>query len=177
MDIEGIERHNCHMTGADKKRFFFWKHEFETMGTQQILHMVTEKYHSEIVLTTCFEPEGCLLLNMLTQFVREITIFCPATDELFPKVWKTSNFFHERFGVVLKHTDTLFDEFSNERKTCKFKLMLRGLRREHKPELAILEWDEEHGIPCIAPLARWKKQAVQQKLHFDYLTCSLPWQN
>lgn len=157
----------------------FWETELEKLGSEQILHWAVDSYAPRLALATSFEPESCVLLAMLSKITSEITVVCTRLDYQVQRLWGISRRFHEKYGIKITPVESIQenngDGMSEIRPATKFDAILCGARRRDHAGLKVFARHTTFDIPMIAPLARWTREAVVDKLKRDEIVCPSYW--
>lgn len=140
----------------------FWKDELEQMSSKQILHWAVDAFHPRLALKTTFEPEGCVILSLISEIVSEITVLCNEIDFQMQRFWSVTKRFRAASGLQIVPTHA-FDE--DDRPS--FDLILDGTRRRGRPGIGVLQWDPALETPTVSPLVRWTHDALLRKLRRD----------
>lgn len=149
----------------------FWKPELEQLSSEQILHWAFDSYSPRLALATSFEPEGCVLLAMLSKITPEITVVCDGVDFRTRRSQEMAGRFRAKYGIRVMQVDSILENNENDTLESypipKFDAILCGMRRQNHVGLKVLGRHAAFGIPIISPLARWTREAVVDKLKRD----------
>lgn len=143
--------------------FAFWKGELEKMSSTHILHWAVDNFYPRLVLKTAFEPEGCVILSLLSKIVPEITVFCHEIDYQTQQFWNITGRFYRKTGLEIVPIHSLRSKDDSGR----FDAMLDCTRRKERPGIRVLTMDPATSIPTISPLVRWTRDAIDKKLKQD----------
>ncbi len=141
-----------------------------------------------VLMATGFGAEGVVLVDLLMNIGRNIPVFYIDTDVLFPETYRLRRELEARYGLefvraatavsfndqAARFGDRLWerdpDQCCHIRKVLPLREILRGkqgwitaIRRDQSPSRAnaeIVEWDANHGLMKINPLAGWTKDEV-----------------
>lgn len=142
----------------------FWKEELEQMSSVHILHWAVEHYYPRLALKTAFEPEGCVLLSLLSNIAPKIMILCSDIDYQMQYFWRVTNRFFTQTGLEIVRVAS-FDTDIESR--THFDAVLDGTRRQGRPGIGVLGMNQTTEIPSVSPLVRWSHDALVQKLKRD----------
>lgn len=146
----------------------FWKTELEKLSSAHILHWAVDAYYPRLALRTAFEPEGCVILSMLSNIVPKVKVLCHAVDYQMQRFWNVSNRFRIKTGLEIEPVYLHdVDLMASGDGIVPFDAVLHGTRRDGRPGFGVLDIDWSLEIPSIAPLARWTGDAVERKLRQD----------
>lgn len=166
-----------------------WNRELESYDSQQILDWTFEHFGPKLAMTTSLGLSGWVIVSMLSKMERRIPIFHVDDGYRTQEIFRVHARIRETFGVDVIHLipDVSFDpdlerlharsqriNEINDRKTQIFtkiapayEAWICGARREHSgdgPEKPILQWDSRFGLIRVAPLVRWTRAALQEKI-------------
>ena len=142
----------------------YWKDELEKLSSEHILNWAVDSYSPRLVLKTAFEPEGCVILSMLSKIVPKVSVLCNEIDFQMQRFLGVSKCFYMKTGLEI--TPIYLHEMNNSR-DLSFDAVLCGIRREGRPGIGVMGMDYFAELPSIAPLVRWTREAVMNKLRRD----------
>ncbi len=169
----------------------FWTRELEAMDSDRILHWAIESFAPKLALATAFEPNGCLLISMMSRLLTWIDVIEIDYGHPFYDTNRLRLQLQRRYDVDLVRYEHRKDEdaviFDADRgRRRNFDRFLRmtdfeAIRREPHPfeiliccdaaprnsqweKQPILEWDPRLEIVKVFPLARWSQQAIWNKI-------------
>lgn len=142
----------------------YWKEELEKLGAVHILHWAVDTFSPRLAVKTDFEPEGCVLLSLLSNIVPRITVLYDEADCRGQGFRNGLRSFARTSKLEIRPVRLPDPE---NRKGSYFDAVLCGDRRENRPDLDILGIEPFMDVPEIAPLARWTREAVFKKLRQD----------
>ena len=156
----------CSINYVPKKQnnadyLLYWKDELEKMSSVHILHWAVDSFYPRLALKTAFEPEGCVILAMLSKIVPRITIVCNEMDYQMQHFWNINHRLSIKTAVEI-----IPAHFLDPENLC-FDALLDGTRRRGQPGIGVLRTDQSTGLPMIAPLVRWSHDALIRKLKQD----------
>jgi phosphoadenosine phosphosulfate reductase len=163
----------------------------EDSTPQEILRWAVEVYREDLTLSVSFgNPEGMVLLDMLSRITDKAQVFTLDTGFLFEETVRFREEAMKRYSLPLK---VLRPELSVEEQvalygpqmySCKpdlccqirkiepqrqflksYDSWVTGIRRDQTPQRAdtpIVAFDEYFGVAKIAPLARWSTDEVEE---------------
>jgi phosphoadenosine phosphosulfate reductase len=160
----------------------------ESATPQQIIAWAAERYYPKLTMATAFGPEGCCILQMLSEINPKVHVFNLDTGYQFQETLDLRDQIAERYGihVEMKHADTTVPEYealhggplykTNPDQCCKdrkvvvlkkavvgFRAWMSAIRRDQSPDRAIVPivgWDKKFRLVKISPLANWTKKEV-----------------
>ena len=153
----------------------FWKDEAEQLDTSHILHWSVDSYYPRLAIWSALEPEGALLISMLSRIVPKITVINNHLEDENRSSWEIAERLQEKYGIDIIY-ETLFHD-QREAFVGQFDAVIYGGRRGNSRTpalLPVLKWNEQLGILTVAPLARWKKDAVMAKITQEDIPCGYP---
>ncbi len=170
----------------------YWIHELDQMGTEQILHWTVDTYANRIALATSFEPNGCVLIAMLSEILPRIDIIETSFGYSFYNTHALKSILQLKYDITLSccgGTDSdgkyyHFDTESHHSGVPRRYLSQRAFETIRRPPvpydvliccdtqqqiptgeaLPIMEWDPWLQITKIYPLARWGKASLWNKI-------------
>ena len=152
--------------------------ELESASAEEVLTYAVERFHPRLAMACSFQKEGSVLLDMLLRIEPDARVFTIDTGALFPETHEVWRAVEERYDVKVEVYDALLpdgqtwtaDRCCADRKVAALERALVGLeawtsgiRREQAPTRASagkLEWDAQHGLYKVNPLADWSEADV-----------------
>ena len=162
--------------------------ELEHASPQEILRWAAETYGPGLTMATAFGAEGCVLMAMLAEIDRTVSIFNLETGYQFPETLELRDRIRDRYGIdvelvraeeTVEEMEARFggpiygtrpDECCRIRKIEPLKRAVQGktawisaIRRDqtiHRSQAEIVEWDRKFDLVKISPLANWTKKDV-----------------
>lgn len=157
---------------------------------EEVLRWAVDAYGDGLTLSVSFgNPEGMILLDMLSRITDEVRVFSLDTGFLFEETVRFREEAMDRYGLPL---DVVGSHLSVEEQvgrygprmyTCKPDLCCQvrkvgpqrkhlenygawatGIRRDQTPDRAstpVVGWDEYFGVAKISPLAAWTSAQVE----------------
>src|SRR2546423_13789023 len=92
----------------------------ETAEPQEILSWAVEAFHPKLTMATAFGAEGCCIIHMLAEIEPDVHVFNLETGYQFEETLQLRERLKERYGIAVQLV---------------------------RPELAVAEYEEEHGGP------------------------------
>ncbi len=166
----------------------------EPATPQEIVRWAVETYFPSLTMATAFGPEGCAIIQMLSEIEPRTPVFNLDTGYQFKETLELRDEIARRYGieVELKRADTTVEQYEaahggpvykhNPDQCCAdrklsvlrkaavgFQAWMSGIRRDQSPDrakAAIVGWDKKFGLVKVSPLANWTKKDVW-KLIFD----------
>ncbi len=166
----------------------------ETATPQEIVRWAVETYFPKLTMATAFGPEGCAIIQMLSEIEPRTPVFNLDTGYQFKETLDLRDEIARRYGIEVeyKRADTTVAEYEaahggpvykhNPDQCCAdrklnvlrkaavgFNAWMSGIRRDQSPDrakAAIVGWDKKFGLVKVSPLANWTKKDVW-KLIFD----------
>lgn len=142
----------------------FWREELEKLSSTHILHWTVDSFYPKLALKTAFEPEGCVILSMLSTIVPKITILCNEVDYQMQHFWSITRSLYRKTGLEIVPIHS-YD--GNNDDCVRFDAILGCARRQDQQGIRVLGMDMSMDIPVISPLKRWTHDAVIRKLKHD----------
>ncbi len=170
----------------------FWIRELEAMDSDRILCWAIESCAPKLALVTAFEPNGCLLISMMSRFLSWIDVI--EIDYGYP-LYDTTRLrtqLQRRYNVdLVRHENReneegsiLFDTDNGRRRNLDRyfrKMDFEVIRHDPKPfeiliccdaaprnsqweKQSLLEWDSRMEVVKVFPLARWSQQSIWNKI-------------
>jgi len=164
----------------------------EAATPEEIVRYAVEKFREGLTMATAFGPEGCVILQMLSEIAPQTRVFNLDTGYQFQETLDLRDRIAEKYGV---HVELLQPELSveayerrhggplyktNPTQCCadrKIAILKRGIagktawmsaiRRDQSPFRAgapIVGWDKKFGLVKINPLANWTKKDVWRRI-------------
>lgn len=186
-DIERIDERTiaCRFSEIDER--------FRGRDPWEVLEWASAEYGDRVALATGFGAEGSALVDMASRHAPSLAAFYLDTGLLFDETLETRDRLSLLYGVSFLgvRADISLDEqaaqFGEElwkrdpdlccgiRKVAPLNRILGGLdawvtaiRRDQSPDRAgirIVEWDRNHGLVKINPLADWHTEDVWRYIH------------
>lgn len=160
----------------------------ESASAHEILRWSLDRFDNRFTMATAFGPEGMVLIHMLSELDRPISIFNLETGYQFPETLELRDEVARRYGieVELKKPELSVEEYEAQNNgpvykerpdQCCFDRKLRllrpalegkhawasAIRRDQSPDRAqapIVAWDEKFHLIKVSPLANWTKGQV-----------------
>ena len=160
----------------------------ESATPQEIIRWAVEQYFPQLTMATAFGPEGCTILQMLSEIQPRTHVFNLDTGYQFQETLDLRDKIAERYGVEVElrrpeltveqyeaqHGGPLYktqpDRCCFDRKVVVLRQAIEGMqawmsgiRRDQSPDRArapIVDWDAKFGLVKISPLANWTKADV-----------------
>lgn len=148
-------------------KIHFWRHELEKLDTTRILLWTVDSYYPRLALITCFNPEGCVLLTMLSEIVPKVTVVCHKFDYQIQALWSISQRLYTHCGLTIEPMFISAFGPPEYSLTPMFDAQVVCTRRQETPGTPVMELSPKTGIPTVAPLARWTREAIFSKLRRD----------
>lgn len=133
------------------------------MGSTHILHWAIDHFYPRLALKTAFEPEGCVILSLLSKIVPKITVLCDEIDHQMQHFWNVTDRFNQKTGLEIVPIHSLRPGDDN---VC-LDAILDCTRRQGQAGIGVLAMDLSMEIPTVSPLVRWPRDAVIRKLRQD----------
>jgi phosphoadenosine phosphosulfate reductase len=162
----------------------------EDAPTERFVAWTLERFgHLNVVLTTSFGMEGCVLIDLYASLGRPLTVYYLDTGFFFPETYELRDRMVERyptisfvdrgtdlspalqadlFGAELWHSDP--DLCCHLRKVAPMQQVLAGVdvwitavTRHQSPAratLSLIEWDWQFQLLKVSPLAGWDRARV-----------------
>lgn len=171
--------------------------ELEGAHPDQILKWAREHFGSKLVLGTGFGPSGMFLIHRIYQQELDIQIFYLDTHLLFDETYALRDKLEDRYNISITRvsTDLSLEDQGHQygeelwktdpnrccylRKVLPLKNFLSdkeawitGVRRsqsETRQKTQVVEWDPEHEVVKINPLASWTGEEVWDYIHINEL--------
>lgn len=162
--------------------------EFEDAYPEDVLRWAYERFGRDAAMATGFGPSGVALMHIATQVKPDPVVFYLDTDLLFPETYELKYSLSRRLGIRFTRVHSglsLQEQAAREgenlwrtnpdrccflRKVRPLRNFLRGrpawitgIRRDQSPTRAsagIVEWDAQHELVKINPLATWTEADV-----------------
>jgi phosphoadenosine phosphosulfate reductase len=163
----------------------------EDSTPQEILRWAVEVYGEDLTLSVSFgNPEGMVLLDMLSRITDKAEVFTLDTGFLFEETVRFREEAMKRYSLPLEvltlglSVEEQVARYGPEMYSCKPDLCCQirkvepqrqflrdygswvtGIRRDQTPQRAdtpIVAFDEYFGVAKIAPLARWSTDEVEE---------------
>jgi phosphoadenosine phosphosulfate reductase len=162
--------------------------DFEEWPSAELLRWAAAEFSPGLALATGFGPEGVVLMHLVAQVSREISVFYLDTGLLFDETYALRDALAARLGLrftriapalslddqARAHGPRLWardpDRCCALRKVAPLRAFLQGqrawitaIRREQTPQRAharVLEWDAANGLVKLNPLAAWTSDQV-----------------
>jgi len=163
----------------------------EDSTPQEILRWAVEVYGEDLTLSVSFgNPEGMVLLDMLSRITDKAKVFTLDTGFLFEETVRFREEAMKRYSLPLKvltpglSVEEQVARYGPEMYSCKpdlccqirkiepqreflrdYGAWVTGIRRDQTPQRAdtpIVVFDEYFGVAKIAPLARWSTDEVEE---------------
>ena len=169
----------------------YWADELETYGVSQVLRWAFETYAPQLAVISSFGPGSCVLASILAENNIGVPFYHVDTGYHFLETHELGLELQNRYGIQIDRfsPESSVEEFEathgslyrhdpgrccHERKYNVLKQIAPGLKawicstrrdqyRSHAG-MPVIDWDERFGIIRIAPLARWTKQSVWEKI-------------
>jgi phosphoadenosine phosphosulfate reductase len=167
-------------------------HELETATPLNILAWAAEAFAPLVTLATSFDPEGCLLIDLIGRHHLPISIFTIDTGLLFAETIELWHTLERRYAITItaaqplqtverqsaEHGPTLWqrdpDRCCQLRKVAPLATALAGqsawitaIRRDQTAERAgakVIERDVRFGLVKCNPLARWTDAEIANEI-------------
>ncbi len=161
---------------------------FETATPQEIIRWAVDRYFPQLTMATAFGPEGCVILQMLSEIQPRTHVFNLETGYQFQETLDLRDKIAQRYGIEVElrrpeltveqyeaqHGGPLYktqpDRCCFDRKVVVLRqavegmeAWMSGIRRDQSPDRAqapIVDWDAKFGLVKISPLANWTKADV-----------------
>ena len=155
---------------------------------QEILRWAVETYHPKLTMATAFGPEGCAILQMLSEIEPGVRVFNLETGYQFAETLALRDRIAERLGIeveLLRPAESVADyEARNggpvyerdpdrccaDRKVSLLKPAVLGYdawissiradQSSHRARAGVVGWDSKFGLVKINPLLRWTHRDV-----------------
>lgn len=134
------------------------------MSSVHILHWTVDHFYPRMILKTGFEPEGCVILSMLSKIVPQITVMCSEIDYQMQGFWNITGRLYRKTGLEIT---PIHLHHTNDEDNISLDLILDCTRRQGRPGIGVLGTDSPTEIPTVSPLVRWTGDALIQKLKQD----------
>ncbi len=192
--LHGKRNIDCSLSRLDGFNHF-WSRELEQMGTEQILRWVVDHLASRFAVATAFEPNGCVLVAMLSKMCRRIDVIETSFGCSIYDTYHLKSELQAKYGIEFRCQNEfdedgkyyLFDTHFRSRTGLQRFLCRRGFESLHRSppvydvliccdtreqirhgeHLPIMERDSNLNVTKIYPLARWTKDSVWQKIDCD----------
>lgn len=166
----------------------------EGNSAREILEWAVDRYGDRLTLSVSFgNPEGMVLLDMLSRITDRVPVFTLDTGFLFDETVQFREEVMERYSVPLKvltpgmSVEEQVQKFGPELYSCKpdiccevrkvqpqkrflanYDAWITGIRRDQTPQRAntpLVDRDDFFGVEKIAPLADWTSDDVEAYVH------------
>jgi phosphoadenosine phosphosulfate reductase len=163
----------------------------ERSSPQEILRWAVDVYGRDLTLSVSFgNPEGMVLLDMLSRITDEAQVFTLDTGFLFEETVRFRDEAMEKYALPLKvvtpglTVEEQVERYGPELYSCKpdlccqvrkiepqrmflrdYGVWVTGIRRDQTPQRAnapVLSWEERFGVVKIAPLVNWSAREVEE---------------
>ena len=172
----------------------YWAEELETYSCAQILQWAFDTYSPRVAVISSFGLGGCILASMLSENEIDIPLYHVDTGYHFLETHELGFELQNRYDIKIERfsPETTVEEYEaanglvyqfNPERCChdrKYEVLhqiapelnawICGIRRDQcrsRAGLPIIDWDERFGVVRIAPLARWSKQCIWEKVRRD----------
>lgn len=159
-----------------------WKDELEQMDTEYILRWSFEQYFPRLALVVSPYLSSSVLIDLLSRRFPEIDLYCIDPGQVGQETSRYMKLLEKRYNVTILNVNRN-SLGGRHREVSRFRWNLRevlrgydailcGSRRDHDPSLArlpIIQWDHHYETVRIAPLARWTRRALWNRIHRESL--------
>lgn len=168
-----------------RKLLDFWTIELEKLGAEHILQWAFDTFGSELAFAPSWNEEDGVVCSLLERVSCRPSLVETIYPLLHPEKWAPL--------IPKESKDKTFDGRAasaaiwarfriehlckrNENTIRRYRAWIVPTIREDAPTLTqmpILSWIERFGVLRIAPLARWKKHCIHEKLSRETVPCDL----
>lgn len=162
--------------------------EFEDKTPQQILEWAAGTWGNKVALATAFGAEGCVLIDMLSQFDNQVFVFNLETGYQFPETLHMQERILNRYGIPVHYVraaesvremegrfggpihDSDPDTCCRIRKiepltsvAAGYEAWISAVRRDQtatRQHAPIVGWDSRFSLIKVNPLANWSKSDI-----------------
>lgn len=170
----------------------------EMWPAEKVLQWAFDKFHTNIEIASAFGAEGLVLIDIAVRVRPQLKIFTIDTGYLFSESMALASIVEQRYGVSVQHVrasvsperqaqlygEALWrrdpDLCCSIRKVEPLKVRLSSLkawvtaiRRDQTPgrkNAGKVEWDSNHGLVKVNPLADWSHEQVWSYIRKHELT-------
>ena len=160
----------------------------EGQHPREILRWAVEMFHPRLTMATAFGPEGCVILDMLSEIEPKIRVFNLDTGYQFEETLALRDRIAERYGIEVEYvrSETSVAEYElnnrgpiygsrpdqccHDRKIVPLRQAILGYdawiseiradQSSHRAKAKLVGWDSKFELVKINPLLRWTKRDV-----------------
>ena len=155
---------------------------------REILRWAVETFQSRLTMATAFGPEGCVILDMLSEIEPKVRVFNLDTGYQFAETLALRDKIAERYGIeveMVRPESTVAeyeaanggpiygsrpDQCCHDRKLVPLRQAILGYdawvsairadQSSHRAKANVVGWDAKFELVKINPLLRWTKRDV-----------------
>jgi phosphoadenosine phosphosulfate reductase len=155
---------------------------------KEILRWAVEMFHPRLTMATAFGPEGCVILDMLSEIEPKVRVFNLDTGYQFAETLALRDQIAQRYGIEVEMVraetsvpeyesanggplyGTRPDQCCHDRKIVPLRQAILGYdawisairadQSSHRAKASVVAWDPKFQLVKINPLLRWTKRDV-----------------
>jgi phosphoadenosine phosphosulfate reductase len=163
-------------------------HRLDGAKPWDVLRWAVEEYYPKLTMATAFGPEGCAILQMLSEIEPRVRVFNLDTGYQFRETLQLRDRIAEKYGIeveMVRHEQTVAEYEASNRgpvythdpdRCCRERKLgpmiraiegyeawissIRADQSAHRARASVVLWDAKFGLMKINPLLRWSHRDV-----------------